>query len=265
MFVTASVSRFVSLALAFAFSWAGPARAGSFLMDTGGWQVITSTTFMTSSLAYDANGALTPASQYRKIETGVLMEYGLSRNVTLVLNPVARDISAEGQAGPMTGHGLTSFEAGARWRLFDYDGQAVSFQATTRIPAKSDPILLYENRPRTELRLGYGTPAIINRKPGFIDGSIAWVKRHEPGVDEVKIDMTYGWWQRRDRMVLFQYFTTLYPGAGLRHDPRQHKIQTSTVYKLNDQWSFQLGSFFTRGGHLTRRERGTIMAVWRRF
>jgi hypothetical protein len=265
MFVASSVSRFVSLVLAFAFSWAGPARAGSFLMDTGGWQVITSTTMMTSNLAYDGNGALTPASAYRKIETGVLMEYGLSRDVTLVLSPVTRDISAEGQAGTITGRGLSSFEAGARWRLFDYDGQAVTFQATTRIPAKTDPVLLYENRPRTELRLGYGAPSIVSRRPGFIDASIAWVKRHEPGTDEVKIDMTYGWWQRRDRMVLLQYFTTIYPGAGWRRDPRQHKIQTSTVYKLNDEWSLQLGSFFTRGGYLTRRERGTIVAVWRRF
>ena len=50
-------------------------------------------------------------------------------------------------------------------------------------------------------------------------------------------------------MVLFQYFTTLYPGAGFRRDPWQHKIQMSTVYGLNEQWSLQLGSFFTHGGH----------------
>ena len=233
--------------------------------EPGAWNIISSTTVMTSRLSYDARGALTPASQYRKVETGALMEYGFSPNVTLVFNPVTRDVSGEGPAGSIARHGLTTFEAGARWRLMDYYGQAITFQATTRIPGRSDPVMPLENRPRTELRLGYGVPAIINRKPGFVDSSIAWVKRHEPGADEVKIDTTYGWWQTRDRMVLLQYFTTIYPGAGLRRDPRQHKVQTSSVYKLNDHWSLQLGSFFTRGGHLTRRERGTVVAVWRRF
>src|SRR4051794_15554527 len=104
MFVASSVSRFVSLGLAFAPAWSGLARAGAFMEEPGAWNVISSTSVMTSRLAYDARGALVPASQYRKIETGVLMEYGLSPNVTLVFNPVTRDVAAETPAGSITGH-----------------------------------------------------------------------------------------------------------------------------------------------------------------
>lgn len=265
MFLTYRVSWFVPVCLACAPFWAGQASAGSSLLEQGRWHVIHSNSVMTTHMAYDAKGALTPADPYRKIETGLWAEYGLTRDMTLILNPVTRDVVWRREAGTVTGHGLSSLEAGARWRLFDYEGQAVSFQATTRVAGKSDPVFPLENRPRTELRLGYGTPAIINRKPGFVDGSAAWVKRHEPGVDEVKIDLTYGWWQTRNRLMLLQYFTTIYPGAGFRRNASQHKVQTSTVYKINENWSVQLGSFFTRGGQSTRRERGTVMAVWRRF
>ncbi len=227
--------------------------------------MINSLTVMTSRRAYDGRGVIVAADPYRKIEAGWLVEYGLTREVTLIANPVVRDIALESAEGAVAGRGLSSFEVGARWRLLDHMDHAVSFQALTRIPAKSDPILPFENRPRTELRFGYGVPARINGKPGFVDSSIAWVKRHELQADEVRFEMTYGWWQRRDRMLLVQYFNTLYPGSGLPRDPRQHKIQSSTVYKLNDEWSVQFGSFFTRGGLQTRRERGTLMAVWRSF
>lgn len=265
MFVPSSVSCFVPLALAVAVLSPGPVRAGSFMLEPGSWQAIQSLTVMASRLSYDRDGALAPASPYRKIESGLWMEYGLSRGATLILSPVVRNVRSQEPYGTISGNGLSSFEAGARWRLFDVMGEAVSFQATARVPGRSDPVLAFENRPRTELRLGYGTPAIINRKEGFADFSLAWVKRHEAGPDEVRYETTLGWWRRPNRMILVQYFSTFYPVSGLRHMSQQHKVQTSTVYKLNDSWSLQLGSFFTRGGLLTRRERGTIMAVWRRF
>ncbi len=265
MFVAQRVSYFVLILLVATPIVSGPASSGSFLLEPGSWQAIKSMTIMSSRLSYDGRGALVRDTPYRKIETGLWTEYGLTRNVTLIANPVVRDVAAENAFGSIAGHGLGSMELGARWRLFDHQGDAVSFQATTRVAARSDPVLPLENRPRTELRLGYGFPAIVNGKNGFADSSLTWVKRHEAGRDEVRHEMTLGWWQSSTRMVLIQNFITFYPVSGLRHAARQDKVQTSSVYKLNDSWSLQLGSFFTRGGHLTRRERGTILAVWRRF
>ena len=265
MFVVIRVSCFVLAFVVVTPLSSGPASGGSFLLEPGSGQVIQSTTIMTSRLSYDARGALAADTPYRKIESSLWTEFGLTRNVTLIANPVLRDVAVQTEVGTIAGRGLGSMELGARWRLFDYQGDAVSFQATTRVAARSDPVLSLENRPRTELRLGYGFPALVNGKAGFADSSLTWVKRHEAGRDEVRHEMTIGWWQRPTRMVLIQYYTTFYPVSGLRHAARQDKVLTSTVYKLNDSWSFQLGSFFTRGGHLTRRERGTVMALWRRF
>ena len=265
MFVPHRVSWFVPACLALAVAGSLPASAGSFLQEPGAWQIISTTSLTNSRLKYDSRGALESADPYRKIETGMLVEYGLTRDLTLIANPVTRDVSLTHSDSVSAGHGLSSFEAGARWRMFDYLNGVVSFQALARASARSDAAFAFENAARTELRLGYGFPALINGKEGFVDSSIAWRKRREAQADEVAMELTYGWLRSRDRMVLIQYFTTLYPGAGFRQDPWQQKIQVSTVYGLNQKWSLQIGSFFTHGGHETRRERGSVMAVWRRF
>lgn len=264
MFVAHRVSCFVLAAGATA-AWPGASIAGSFLLAPGAWEIIQSATFTTSTLRYGPKGALSSADPYRKIEIGWLVQYGLTRNVTLLASPSVREVATTNGDETLSGHGLSSFEAGARWRLFDWRGGEASFQALVRIPGKTDPIFPLENRPRSELRLGYGFPAWINGKDGFVDASVAWVKRHEAQRDEIRHELTYGWWQRPGRMILLQYITTLYPGSGPGRDPWQHKIQTSTVHKLSDAWLVQLGSFWTRGGRETRRERGTVLALWRRF
>lgn len=265
MFVLPSVSRFVPILLPLAFCTGHSAWAGSFLQAPSTWQVINSLSVSTSRLKYDPRGVLVTADPYRKIEAAWLVEYGLTGEVTLIANPVLRDVALTQASGTMTGHGLSSFEGGARWRLFDWRVGVVSFQATTRVPGRSDPAFAFENRPSTELRLGYGTPAIVNGKEGFVDASAAWIKRHDSQPDEVRLEMTYGWRRRFNRLFLLQYMTTAYPGAGMRGGPWQHKVQTSTVYLLSKNWAFQVGSYITRGGRETRHERGTVMAVWRQF
>jgi hypothetical protein len=161
MFVPHRVSWFVPACLVLALAGARPALSGSFLQEQGAWQVINTMSVTNSELKYDSRGALESAEPYRKVETGALVEYGLTRDVTLIANPVTRNVSVTGSAAVSAGHGLSSFEAGARWRMFDYLDGVVSFQALARAPARSDAAFSFENNARTELRLGYGFAARI--------------------------------------------------------------------------------------------------------
>jgi hypothetical protein len=245
---------------------AAPAQAGAFLQEQGRGQFIFSSRLMDSRLAYDSAGFLTDAPRYRKRELGLLFEYGLTPDSTLILNPVWRDLQLDEPSQTRRASNIASFEAGARWRLADFDTGTLSLQATLRVPAGSDPFFWLENRPRTEMRLGYGQPLDLSGRDGFMDVSLAWIKRQEALPDEVRLDLTLGWWANARRMVMVQYFNAAYPGApALSGTPRQHKIETSSVYKLSEEWSLQFGTYMARGGVATRRESGTTMALWRRL
>ncbi len=272
MFVTKSVSRFVHISVLLSPILGlrtHPAVAGSFLMNEGEGQAIVSTRMGDSVLAFDSSGFVAAAPRYRKIETSLYLEYGLTRDLTLIMSPALRDISLA-PTPPATetikAQGIGTLEGGARWRLANFDTTTVSFQALVRTPMKSDPALPVENRPQTQLRLGLGAPAELFGRDGFIDISTAWIKRAEAWPDELRFDLTLGFWQTPERLLLVQYYNSLFPGAHANGAvPRTHKIETSTVYKLGPDWSLQMGSFLSYGGLLTRRERGSVIAVWRRF
>jgi hypothetical protein len=269
MIVVSKVSLFV---LSFLAVWLAvllrpmPAKAGSYLQDAGRGIWIFSTRTMESQLAYDSEGYIVDAPLYRKLETSLLFEYGLTDDMTLVLNPTFSNVRLETPSAERKADQISSFEAGARWLLADFDKGDLTLQALLRVPGSRDPFFSLENRPRTELRLGFGQPVDVYGRDGFLDVSVAMIKRQESLPDELRLDATLGWWMGPNRMMLVQYFNTAWPG---RHAPafvpRHHKIETSTVFRLNREWSLQFGTFLSSGGVATRRERGTLMAVWRRF
>lgn len=243
----------------------GEACAGSFLQGEGTWQAIAATRTSQSRLAYDREGYTIAAPRYRKVETSLYLEFGVTRDFTLILSPSVRDVRTD-DAPARAAHGIGALEGGGRWRLFDVGREVVSFQALVRAPMRSDPGFAAENRPRAEMRIGVGSPRSVLAGDSFTDVSLAWIKRQEALPDEVRLDVTFGMRRGPDRMILFQYFNSLFPGPappGLA--PRQHKFEASTVTSLGRGWSVQMGSFFSTGGLLTRRESGSTFAIWRRF
>lgn len=265
MSVPPRVSCFVPAAVACFLLAGSPVRAGSFMEEPGHWLAIATSAVTTSVSAYDDRGARKAADPYRKVESSLWMEYGASPDMTLVFHPTAASARLTTTGGTLSADGLSSIEAGARFRLGAIRTWTVSFQTLVSAPARSDPAFLDENRPHTEFRLGAGSPARINGTSGFLDSSIAFVRRTGNWPDEIKLESTYGWRRRENEMMLLQYFLSAFPEQGLRHAPRAHKVQTSVVYKLKRDYALQIGSFASRGGNLTRREQGSFVALWRRF
>jgi hypothetical protein len=266
MIVAPKVSRFVLIALALGGAVPHPASAGAFLLEPGRWQVITTYRLSTSSSKYDSNGQRMAEKRYGKSEAASLIEYGFDRDLTLLMSPSFRSVRAQGPPDNV-GVNIGALELGARWRIYDEGPQIVSFQALTRVPARSNPLFLDENSAKTELRLGYGRSDLLFRgRDAFLDTGLVWAKRAEPWRDELRADVTLGWQRWSGRLVLLQWFYSAYPGApGESRLPQQFKIEGSTVSRLGAGWSLQVGTFVSRGGVSTRYERGSLIGLWRKF
>ena len=266
MIVASKVSRFVLIGTFLGLSMMDEARAGAWLLEPGHWHLISTYRLSVSNSKFDEKGQRVSAKRYGKSEGESLLEYGFDRDTTLLFAPSLRSVRA---AGPPdhTGVNIGALDLGARWRIYRSGPQIVSFQALTRVSARSDPFFLDENRPKTELRLAYGRSDLLYRgRAAFLDTAVVWAKRSELWRDEMRVEMTGGWQQWPGRMVLMQGFFSAYPGAsGESRIPRQLKIQGSTVSNLGDGWSLQMGSFVSRGGVTTRFERGNLVALWRKF
>ncbi len=266
MIVIPKVSPFVLGLVVLVAALSERAQAGAFLLEPGHWQVISTMRLSASRLKYDGSGRPQPEPLYRKTETSTLIEYGLNRDVTLMMVPTGRHVAMEGPPAAEAWN-IGSLDLGARWRVHDFGATVVSFQGLFRVPARSDPAFLPENRWRSELLLGLGRSGLSwLGRDGFADFGLAWVKREDPWPDEVRADVTLGWWQFSDQLMLMQWFQTFYPNApGQMRTPSQTKFEASTVSKLGRGWSLQLGSFASIGGVSTRYERGTIIGLWRKF
>jgi hypothetical protein len=266
MIVTHKVSPFVLMAVAFGGMLPSPARAGAFLLEPGHWQIITTYRLSVSHSKYDANGLRVYEKRYGKSEAASLLEYGFDRDLTLLISPSLRSVRAQGPPDT-TGVNIGALDLGARWRIYREGPQIVSFQALTRVPARSDPLFLGENRAKTELRLGYGRSDLLFRgRDAFLDAGLTWAKRAEPWRDELRGDLTLGWQRWPGRLVLLQWTYSAYPGApGESRMPQQLKLEGSTVSSLGDGWSLQVGTFASRGGVATRYERGSLVGLWRKF
>jgi hypothetical protein len=266
MIVASKVSPFVLMLAAFGGAWPHAAWAGAFLLEPGHWQIISTYRLSVSRSKYDANGQRVAEKRYGKSEGASLIEYGFDRDLTLLLSPSLRSVREQGPPDT-TGVNIGALEMGARWRIYREGPQIVSFQALTRVPARSDPLFASENSAKTELRLGYGRSDLLFRgRDAFLDTGLVWAKRAEPWRDELRADLTLGWQRWPGRLVLLQWFYSAYPGApGENRMPQQLKIEGSTVSSLGAGWSLQVGSFVSRGGVATRYERGSLIGLWRKF
>jgi hypothetical protein len=261
-------SRFVlTLAAIFPlfFDSVSPAVAGAFLQGSGEGIVITSGSFSESSVAFDARGLVRPVSGYRKFELSTLVEYGYSADTTLIFMPTLRDVRTTGPAA-MTAIGAGLVDLGARTRLATYRDMVFSVQGLVRLAPQSDARLIGENQGQAELRLGAGMPYSLLGYDGFVDTSAAWLRRSGAFADEAHVDLTIGMQYSPRVLALWQVFGASSLGGRVAGAiPRAIKMQSSMVYSLTPEWSFQLGAFSTVTGVVTRREQGVVTALWRRF
>ncbi len=134
------------------------ALAGAWTLPQGAGEVIATFTTSTGTEQFDGSGGLIATPRYDKDELQTLFEYGVTDNLTAILDPGLQhvDIGAPTDA-ERTGLGYTEF--GARYRLFQGDDWVFSGQATGRIPGTfdmSNPAAIGYNDVEADFRALFG-------------------------------------------------------------------------------------------------------------
>jgi protein XagA len=245
-----------------------PALASGWTQQKGHGQVIVTGVYSNSTRGYDGDGNVVDIDDYEKTEAYLLVEYGLTDDLTVIANPSFRHVGIDGASDNTTGLGYT--EVGARYRLFEGDGWVLSLQGTARIPGarRRDSLAqVGSTDAEYDLRALVGKGFRLGGMDAFVDVQGSYRLRDGDPPNEVHADATFGVRTSERMQILVQSFNTLSDGAGegVFRSYRYHNAQVSAVYDVSDRVSIQLGGLATLGGQNALRERGIVTGLWFSF
>lgn len=243
--------------------------AGAFNLDPGQAQAIISITTTRAKDYLLNDGSLAPVN-FHKIETSLLLEYGIIPQFTAIIRPsdlMASSIEPNNSKSKFNSLGPTSI--GGRMAIAWWGTSALSTEVTVHLPSKAmllDSWLIGQLRPEPEVRLLYGSSAEVYGHGTYFDIQAAYRERFGVNASEWHLDLTHATHLTPNVTILNQQFLTRSIGGrhGIQLNYEQRKIQTSIVYDVG-ALSFQLGLFKTTSGRNAYDENGSLMAMWLRF
>lgn len=250
------------LAIAAAFSCLAvdPALAGAWPVPPGRTQVIAKYERTSARQGYDPDGVLIRVDPRRDETLSAFVEHGLTPRLTL-----------QAKAGLTRGHdrwvdysGRGPVELGLRWTARRDDRSSVAFylgageagagrNAGYAAPGQGSLDL--------EARVLYGRSAVWRGRAVFIDLEAARLKRRGLA-DETRIDASLGIRPAARWLILAQ----TYAGQADRDPIRSYWLKSElSVARSFGDWSVQAGWRDTPIGQETTRDRGIVLALWRKL
>jgi len=259
--------------------WQSVALVGALLTPTCGWaqgfmqpegkgRVITSVIYSHSDKGFDDDGDAVDIADYDQLQVYVLAEYGLTKDLTLLLTPSYRDVQVKG--GDSTS-GLGYTDVGARFRLASTDTFTLAAQGLVRIPGKKrrdNVAQIGATDAEYDLRMQGTKTFEIGGMSSFFILEGAYRLRDGQPPNEFKIDGTLGVRLAPRFQVLASSYNTISDGRGVgifSNKFRYHNAYVSGVYDVTPQVSLQLGLQGTLAGRNALRERGLFGSAWFRF
>lgn len=248
------------LAIAAAFSCPVAALAGAWPVEKGRSLVIAKFERSTADQGFDPDSVLVGIGHRRDENLSVFVEHGLTPRLTL-----------QAKAGVTRGHdqwvkysGRGPIEAGLRWTVRQDARSALAVyvgageagagrNAGYAAPGQGSLDL--------EARVLYGRSGVWKGREVYVDLQAARLKR-QGLADETRIDTTLGLRPAKNWLLLAQTY-----GGQADHDTikaRWLKAELSVVRSLGN-WSVQAGWRDTLSGRETARDRGVVLALWRRL
>jgi hypothetical protein len=245
-----------------------PSHAGAWTLPEGQTQIITNITYSGASHSFTDSGAPTAATTFEKLWSSICAQYGLTDDLTLVVQPeYARAATAVG-LGPAMHASDFAIGAGARYRLLDSFG-VLSVQATIRSAGVFNMSVSADHTTgrEAELRLLYGTNFSLFGHSGFADAEAG--ERFITGArpNETPIDLTLGIHITQHNVLMLQSFNII-AGGGAKPPYtyyRAHKLALSTVSGPWHGLSLQTGAFISPMGQNSLVETGVFAAIWAQF
>jgi hypothetical protein len=245
------------------------AGAGAWVQPEGGGQIIVSGSG-SSAVREFRHGGMANIPTYTKYEMQALIEYGLTKRLTLIFIPGLQHVDIGAPTNASRG-GLGYTEGGARYLLWSNPSWVVSAQATLRVPGTSDnanPAAVGYTGYEYDVRGLIGHSFSAGKFPAFVDLQFAQRFRDNGYPSEFRADFTYGVRPTPRFLVLLQSFNVISEGTGGPLSPNSYeyyKVQLSGVYSLTPSIALQLGAFSTYAGRNALAENGGTLALWYRF
>jgi len=218
----------------------------------------------------DYNARTGPAAaRETRVEPSLYAEYGLSDGLTALVASGVEDYAiASPVADAYRGPDYTA--AGLRARLFSSQSFVWSVQATAMAPGARDaprPAQAGNTGFDSDWRALFGASFDLAGRPSFAEASLGYRTRADGPPDEWRADFTAGVHLRPDLTLMAQSFSAFSRGAGSLGFPaeRSTTIEPSLVYDFDSRWSAQLGFYATVNAVNADRNRGIVVALWRRF
>ncbi|MGL4637599.1 MAG: hypothetical protein ACRCWF_16565 [Beijerinckiaceae bacterium] len=249
---------------------AAPAKAGAWLVETGRGQIIFSSSLTDSTQRFDRKGKPRRTDRFSKQEGLTLIEYGLHERIT-VIGALGTQRSMFLVDDSVAQVNLYAGTAGLRTLLWQGSGAVLSAQGTfTARAERATPSDIRKMEPRTEadLRLLAGYGFAFGEMTGFAEVQSGYRWHSSGRASEFRLDATLGFRPFPTVLLLAQSFNTIALTRDSRFAmpaPRQHKIQLAGVVDITQRMSVQLGVFTSIRGRESLKERGAMMAVWRKF
>lgn len=267
--VLAAVSAAAALALA-----GTTAQAGAFMQPEGHGIVIAQMGFSAATRGYDALGRPVAVRAWRKLETNVYGEFGLSDDITLIAEGSFRAFrSAKAYTWDGFETGLSHLTrpgaamAGGRLKLYETDLHVFSAQASLRAGEGGRDSLAFSEMRRplqADIRLLYGRRVDIFGLAGFVDSQIAF-RNDGPRGHQIRTDSTLGVRVLPRLTLMAQHFSAYTPGRIGGRFSVSSKAQASAVFDVTESVSAQLGFLYALRGVAADAERGVVFALWARF
>ena len=246
------------------------ALAGAWTLPQGTGEWLAGVTAATSTSYFNGSG-LTSIPRYSKFEAEAYIEYGITDNLTGILNPGLQSIDiASPYSASRSGLGYTEF--GARYGFLQTPDWVVSGQATLRVPGTtntSNPAAIGYTDVEADLRALIGHNFNIGAMPAFFDLEVAQRERSVGYPSEFRADATIGVRVLPQWLLLAQSFNVVSEGAGnTLYDGgsyEYYKLQLSAIYSLAPTWEVQGGGYTTYAGRNALQENGLILGVWHQF
>lgn len=246
---------------------AAPAHASAWPQPQGEGQVIVTGVHSHSDKGFDAAGNTVDINDYDKTEAYVLVEYGVTEDLTVLATPSFSHVTVD-RGDKSSGPGYT--ELGARYRLASSDDTVLSVQGSFRIPGKKrrDSIAqIGATDSEIDLRALAGVSFKLGGKDGFVDFQPGYRIRNGGPPNEFRYDATFGIRPAPKLLLLAQSFNVISDGdgSGIFKRYRYSNLYASAVYDVAPKWSLQAGVLGTVAGRNSLRERGFLVGLWRRF
>ncbi|HAQ34597.1 MAG: hypothetical protein CMF74_16895 [Maricaulis sp.] len=243
-----------------------PAFAGAWPLNKGEGLIITTGLFDRADAWFDDDAERRDGGYYRKQETAVFLEFGLTERITLVGRTAWQDVTRVDHGIVDSARGFAASEAGVRALVWRGERSVLSTQAAIIIPGAGENI--------ADLPLGDGGQGaeirfLIGHTPTdsvFLDVQAAYRWREAPFPDELRLDVTAGWRPRERLLLMAQEFSAWSTGE-LEIGQRpfsQHKLQFSAAWEF-DRGTVQAGVIVTPAGRNAIAEEAIVLSWWRRF